>query len=254
MPSAPEQHARHDRLLVAALAAGDLAGADRDRAAVLVRDCRDCRTLHDDLISIARATAALPAAVRPRDFQLTDEQAARLGAPGWRRLVGAFAGPRLAVTRQLGVGLTTLGIAGLLLSAVPSLPFAAGGAASAPSAAQQELYSTGASADGAPAVSAPAASPAPSAAAPAPTGPAASGSSERAGASPSDPIAAQGAQETPDRDMSGGGAGIDERLQARDAFAAADGFSLLAAGSAVALIAGLALLVVRAFARRIAAG
>ena len=78
MPHASEQHAQHDPLLVVSLAAGDLTGTDRDRAAALIAACADCALLHDDLLAIARATAALPTAVRPRDFQLTPEQAARL--------------------------------------------------------------------------------------------------------------------------------------------------------------------------------
>ena len=53
-------HARHDTLLVAALAAGDLAGTDRDHATELIETCADCATLHDDLVAIARATASAP--------------------------------------------------------------------------------------------------------------------------------------------------------------------------------------------------
>ncbi len=134
MPHDFEQHAQHDPLLVVSLAAGDLTGAERDLATSLVADCGECATLHDDLLAIARATAALPTAVRPRDFQLTPDQAARLRPLGWRRFAAAFASPRLAMTRQLGVGLTTLGLAGLLVSALPTVNLGMGGAASAPSA------------------------------------------------------------------------------------------------------------------------
>src|SRR3954451_12224995 len=88
-------HARHDLLLVAALAAGDTSGTDRDRALDLTRSCAACAELHDDLVAIARATASVPPPIadRPRDFQLTPADAARLpaaagrcGAPRARRL------------------------------------------------------------------------------------------------------------------------------------------------------------------------
>ena len=58
MPHVSEQHAQHDPLLVVSFAAGDLADADRDLAASLVAECADCATLHDDVLAIARATAA----------------------------------------------------------------------------------------------------------------------------------------------------------------------------------------------------
>ena len=167
MPHPSEQHAQHDHLLVVSLAAGDLTAADRDRGASQIATCTECALLHDDLLAIARATAVLPAAVRPRDFQLTPEQAARLRPGGWRRFIAAFASPRLAVTRQLGVGLTTLGIAGLLVSTLGSINLSMGSAAGAPAAAdQRELMSTDESGGGPqPAASAAAASAAPAAAA-----------------------------------------------------------------------------------------
>jgi len=165
MPTQSEQHAQHDHLLVVSLAAGDLTGADRDRAASQIATCAECALLHDDLLAIARATAVLPAAVRPRDFQLSPEQAARLRPGGWRRFVAAFASPRMAMTRQLGVGLTTLGLAGLLVSVLGSVNLGMGGAASAPGT-QQELRTTNEFSAGGEA--APAASPAAAAASGAP--------------------------------------------------------------------------------------
>jgi hypothetical protein len=137
MPSAPDvrptSHDRHDSLLVAALAAGDLAATDRVRAIRLIETCDDCATLHADLIAIARATASVPPPIttRPRDFRLSPEQARRLRPSGWRRVLAAFAGPRLAFTKPLGVGLATIGLAGLLLGNV-SLGSLGGSAASAP--------------------------------------------------------------------------------------------------------------------------
>ena len=137
MPNQPDvrstSHDRHDPLVVAALAAGDLAGTDRDHATDLIKSCPDCATLHDDLVAIARATASVPPpiAVRPRDYRLSPKDAARLRPAGWRRFAGVLAGPRLAFTKPLGIGLTTIGLAGLLLANV-NLSVGLGSSAAAP--------------------------------------------------------------------------------------------------------------------------
>ena len=132
-------HADHDPMLMVALAAGDLAATDRDRAADLTRSCADCSALRDDLVAIARATAVAPPPIveRPRDFRLTPSDAARLRPGGWRAALAAFSRPATGLTRNLGVGLATLGLAGLLIGNVQiqlggsaaSLPAAAGQAA-----------------------------------------------------------------------------------------------------------------------------
>jgi hypothetical protein len=123
MPNArdvrPTSHDRHDPILVAALAADDLAGTDRDQALDLTRSCADCALLLDDLRALARGTAsAPPVAARPRDFRLTPADVARLRPAGWRRVLGAISGPRSALSRPLGVGIATLGLAGLLIGNV----------------------------------------------------------------------------------------------------------------------------------------
>jgi hypothetical protein len=113
-------HDRHDPMLVAALAADDLAGTDRDQAIALTRSCPECATLHDDLLALARATAATPPpiATRPRDFRLTPADAARLRPSGWRRLVAAASSSRTIFSRPIGAGLATLGLVGLLIGNV----------------------------------------------------------------------------------------------------------------------------------------
>jgi hypothetical protein len=117
-------HDLHDRLLVAALAAGDLAATDRDHALALTRSCAACAELHDDLLAIARATAAVPPiAARPRDFRLSPGDAARLRPSGLRGLLDRLAGARRAVTRPLGAGLATIGLVGLLVGNAPAFPF-----------------------------------------------------------------------------------------------------------------------------------
>ncbi|MEA2519766.1 MAG: hypothetical protein QOF49_1846 [Chloroflexota bacterium] len=147
----PTSHDRHDQVLVAALAAGDLAANDRDRAIALTDTCADCATLRDDLVSIARATAAVPPPITAsgRDFRLTPADAARLRPSGWRRLAAALAAPRLAFARPLGVALTTLGLIGLLIgnvslgmgssAAQPATPAAGAPARAAASAAAAAL-------------------------------------------------------------------------------------------------------------------
>jgi hypothetical protein len=138
MPHVPDvratSHDRHDPMLVAALAADDLAGTDRDQAIDLTRTCADCATLHDDLLALARATASVPPpiATRPRDFRLTPADAARLRPSGWRRLVAAASSSRVIFSRPLGAGLATLGLVGLL---VGNVQLSMGSAGAAPQAA-----------------------------------------------------------------------------------------------------------------------
>ena len=134
MPHVNELHEQHDQLLVVSFASGDLAPDDRDRATAqsLVASCTQCAELHDDIVAIARATRALPPAVRTRDFRLTNEQAAKLRPAGWRRFVAGLSAPGSVFSRQLGLGMATLGIAGLLLSAAPTIQLGMGGSAAAP--------------------------------------------------------------------------------------------------------------------------
>lgn len=151
-------HDRHDPMLVAALAAGDLAGIDRDQATALAASCADCALLRDDLVALARATAAAPPpfAPPPRDYRLTPADAARLGPGGWRRLVAAITGVRSGLTRPLGVGLATIGLAGLLFGNVQlqlgsSAAMPAGQSGAAASSPTRDVRTA---VEGAPAVSA----------------------------------------------------------------------------------------------------
>jgi hypothetical protein len=256
MPHDSNDHARHDALLVVSLAAGDLTGAERDLAAALVAGCAGCAAIHDDVLSIARATAALPAAVRPRDFQVSPEQAARLRPAGWRGLVAAFAGSRLAFSRQLGVGLTTLGLAGLLVSALPTLPsFGSAAGASAAPAAQELMSSENVDTAGGAPSTAPGTVAAPAAAESA--APAASGD---AFYGPSDPDAtgrnSLGGVQTDDRSTPYADrftAGPDEAARAGAPITPGSTqapTSPLLVASVILVIAGLALLIARRLARR----
>jgi hypothetical protein len=126
-----DPHASHDPLLIASLADGETAGPDHVRAEALVASCTDCAALHADLLALASATRSLPPPARPRDFQLTPADAARLRPAGWRRLLDGLGTSRDGLSRPLAIGLSTLGLAGLLVATVPSFfAGAAGGAAS----------------------------------------------------------------------------------------------------------------------------
>ena len=122
--AAPAAHARHDTFLVAAHAAGDLSGASRTAAESQIATCTACSALYEDLRAIADATQSLakvtiPASASGRDFRLTPEQAARLNrGRRWRRLLDPLAGSSGAWTRPLAAALTTLGLAGLMLTTV----------------------------------------------------------------------------------------------------------------------------------------
>ncbi len=132
------QHDRHDLLLIAAHASGDLAGRDLAQADELVASCPDCALLSADLRAIVSATAGLPAVERPRDFRLSPADAARLRPTGWRRAVGWLRGDpstsRGGAMRPLAIGLTTLGLVGLVFSATPLANNLGGTSASAPQA------------------------------------------------------------------------------------------------------------------------
>src|SRR5262245_49508635 len=130
MPHLPDRHQDHDATLVAALAAGDATGGDHERASELVAGCAECAALRDDLVLIARAVHDLPAPRRTRDYRLTEAGAATLRPTGWRRLLGAFGGPRFRLAAPLGTTLATLGLAGLLVSAMPAIVPVAGPATS----------------------------------------------------------------------------------------------------------------------------
>jgi hypothetical protein len=114
------EHATHDTLLVAALADRTVPEPDRDRAEALIAGCGLCRSLHADLLAIRTATIVLPPATRSRDYTLTEADAARLRPRGWRRMAAAFGSARDGFSRPLAIGLTTLGLAGLIAANIPS--------------------------------------------------------------------------------------------------------------------------------------
>ena len=202
-------HAAHDLELVARAASGELASREATSARELLASCPACSAAAGDLRAIVAATHELrsapiqaAAARAPRDFRLTEADAARLQRRPW---FGLRTWTSFGRVRGLGGALATLGLVGLLVSTgLPGLFSAAGGAATV-------LESVGSAAE------APqdAATQIPPVAAPAPDGSALKASSE------------------PLRSEAGGTDG---------ASTAADGRVVFAVGSALVLVVGAAML------------
>lgn len=269
MPPVSETHVQHDPLLVASLAAGDLAGADRDHAAAQIASCADCATLHADLIAIARATAVLPPAVAPRDFTLSPEQAAALRPTGWRRLVAAMSGSRPLMSRQLGIGLATIGLAGLLVSVLPTVQLGSSAAlpAALPAAsatAGQQAPAVVAAPAGSSDLAGEAASVPPVQLAPAPTGtydrsaaaaaPSSNdtlyGTSKGASPTPDDLAGRIAVGANPTNGTAGDSATSESHVFGEGSIQSDSGHGLLLAGSLVLLWTGIALLIIRSLVRR----
>lgn len=121
MTDARSAHATHDRILVASLVGRSAGDSERGRAEAQVAACGECALLFDDLVALSAAIHALPAPSRSREFTLSPEDAERLRVRGWRRLFAAIGTSRDAFSRPLAVGLTTLGLAGLLVATIPSV-------------------------------------------------------------------------------------------------------------------------------------
>jgi hypothetical protein len=121
MNDSRSRHAVHDRLLIANLIDRSVDEAERARAEELLAACRECEQLFDDLVALSAATRLMAVPARPRDFTLSAADADRLRIRGWRRLLAAIGSSRDAFSRPLALGLTTLGIAGLLFATIPSV-------------------------------------------------------------------------------------------------------------------------------------
>lgn len=136
-------HPEHDLLSIAALAdrqGTDLAAPERRRAEALVADCTECADLYRDLKDLDEVLPTTSVPSRPRDFRLTAADARRLRPAGWRRWWRSIGSSRDTLTRPLALGLTTLGLVGLLLGSVPSfLSGSSGVSGSASGAAPADL-------------------------------------------------------------------------------------------------------------------
>jgi hypothetical protein len=135
-------HANHDLALIAGHAAGDLAVSERISAETLLQSCTDCADLRRDLIAIAAATRALPtAATAPRDFRLDAAQAARLRHGSWLRTILRPFGAAQSGVRPMAAALTSLGLAGLLVTTI--LPGLFGGSAASAPATERDRVAAG---------------------------------------------------------------------------------------------------------------
>ena len=116
-------HARHDRFAIADAIGGGLLPAT-------LGTCPACGALHGDLLTLQRSIREAWVPRRSRNLHLSLTDADRLRRRGWQRLVAAIGSQGDVITRPLALSFTGLGLAGLLLSTVPSvLPFASAGAA-----------------------------------------------------------------------------------------------------------------------------
>ena len=122
-------HADHDLTIVAALATRDrdLDRSTADAGRAQVASCTACADVLADLVTLQMAIPSTSTPARPRDFRLTDADAARLRRTGWRRFLGFFGSARDGVSRPLAIGLTTIGLAGLMVATLPSMFMASGG-------------------------------------------------------------------------------------------------------------------------------
>jgi hypothetical protein len=159
VPTTTPAHATHDLDRVAVLAArpADLDEREAARARAQVAGCTVCADLLADLVLLQTILPNSATPARPRHFSLTPADAGRLRAGGWRRLLGFIGSARDSFTRPLAVGLTSLGLVGLLVASVPSFIGGGGGAAAlapgGPAAATTEVAAeaAGAAPSGAPA-------------------------------------------------------------------------------------------------------
>lgn len=142
-------HATHDRVLIANLLDRSPSDAERARGEAQMATCHECARLHEDLLALSAATKAMAVPTRPRDFALTDADAERLRVRGWRRLLAAIGSSRDVFSRPLAIGFTTLGIAGLLVTTIPSAVPGLGGSATSLSPAEDAARSAAGTGNGA---------------------------------------------------------------------------------------------------------
>lgn len=134
MPSHPSSHGGHDVLILAAAADHDPEPETLALVERMTRECTECAAIAADLRSLARGLAELPPeAPAPRDFRITDVQAARLRRGGFlRRLLEPFGVDGLPGLKPLANALTVVGLAGILLTNLPVSLLPGAGSAAAP--------------------------------------------------------------------------------------------------------------------------
>jgi hypothetical protein len=246
-PANAGDHAAHDPIWMAALATRnpDLNPTERTRAQSALESCGACADLFADLVALSASIPSASIPTRTRAFTLTAEDAARLRPRGFRRLLKAIGSARDGVTFPLALGLTTMGLAGLLVGTVPVLYSGAGAATT------MELSTVGQALPRA------AASSAAAAASAAPVAPDAAEAGEQPyGVSAAPTLETTGGGEVftgDDGDATLEAQRQDARSMAMEALMRADGtgMSTLLVVAATLLIAGLGLFALRYTARRL---
>jgi hypothetical protein len=254
MPRSAADHATHDELLIARLYGGDVDDRERARALELVAGCEECAALYADVGAIADATAVLPVPARPRDFALTEEDAARLRPR--HRFRGRLLG--LGRRRSFGGALVALGFSGLVLTSALSIFGTVGTSASLDAgAAQDKRFAAAATAAPAPnngAISL--SSPVPAAAATAipakaPETGAAASAAFYDGATPGAPAVAGGG--STDASISGTPTWVGQAAPTMSQ-SGLDGREIVLGGSTAALALGMLFLLAPAIRRRLRGG
>jgi hypothetical protein len=154
------------------------------------------------------ALVALTVPDRPRDFRLTESDAARLRPSTARRILASLRHPHFNVGQPIAAGLTALGLAGLLVTTLPVGGPAGGSSGSAP--AQAPALDSVAEPQNQPLQASPAATGGTTELAPGAGGaPAATAIPRDAGAesAPTDGVAGAAAESPPSRDTAGEDAG-----------------------------------------------
>ena len=127
MAEATLGHRRHQPIEVAAAA---------DRGASIpawLAGCLACLALRADLLALASAAPSAAIPRRTRDLRLSPRDAARLRSRARWWTLDWFGTPRDRVSRPLALGLTTMGLVGVLLTAIPlPTPGFAGASGAAP--------------------------------------------------------------------------------------------------------------------------
>ena len=113
------EHNKHDRVLVARFAAGDAYPTEVSDAKRLVDGCDECAALAADIKLISARTSELPAPQRSRDFRITPEQADLLRGSWFERLMRGFSAPGWAFARPLAGAALAIGLAFVVIGALP---------------------------------------------------------------------------------------------------------------------------------------
>jgi hypothetical protein len=109
--SPPTDHARHDGLLIAQLAAGDpLPAEQRLEASRLLDSCPDCARLAADLRTLPAVIAWEPLPSRRRDFRLDPGRARELRGTAVERFLRRLSLPGTAPLRPLAAGVLSIGL------------------------------------------------------------------------------------------------------------------------------------------------